>query len=84
MWASITSIICAFGAVEGLSEFVTINANLSEDGFRLAPLNWAFLLLVGALFGMVLTGFGTYHLFLLSVNRCVGVFEMRLPVQPDK
>ncbi|KAG0149103.1 hypothetical protein CROQUDRAFT_669388 [Cronartium quercuum f. sp. fusiforme G11] len=83
IWTSITSIICAFGAVNGLSEFVTINANLSDDGFRLAPLNWAFLLLVGALFGMVLTGFGSYHLYLVSVNRTtIENMERSLRVRP--
>lgn len=71
VWTSITAIICGFAALQGLSEFVTVNSHLSEDQFRLAPLNWAFLFLVGILFGLVITGFGSYHLYLVSVNRSV-------------
>ncbi|KAH9810869.1 DHHC palmitoyltransferase-domain-containing protein [Melampsora americana] len=83
VWTSITSIICGFAALQGLSEFVTINSHLSEDQFRLAPLNWAFLFLVGILFGLVLTGFGAYHIYLVSVNRTtIENMERSLRVRP--
>ncbi|PLW55702.1 hypothetical protein PCANC_04646 [Puccinia coronata f. sp. avenae] len=67
--SSITSFLAALAAGKGLMDFVS-NARISpSDPFQLAPLNWAFLLLVGGLFGMVLTGFTFYHLYLISVNR---------------
>ncbi|EGG13166.1 uncharacterized protein MELLADRAFT_76255 [Melampsora larici-populina 98AG31] len=83
VWTSITAIICGFAALQGLTEFVTVNSHLSEDQFRLAPLNWAFLFLVGILFGLVLTGFGSYHLYLVSVNRTtIENMERSLRVRP--
>ncbi|OAV97027.1 hypothetical protein PTTG_00111 [Puccinia triticina 1-1 BBBD Race 1] len=67
--ASITSIIAASAAAKGLIHFVSNTRISPTDPFQLAPLNWAFLTLVGGLFGMVLAGFTSYHLYLISVNR---------------
>ncbi|KAA1098248.1 palmitoyltransferase for Vac8p [Puccinia graminis f. sp. tritici] len=67
--SSITSIIAALAAGKGLMDFVSNTRISPGDPFQLAPLNWAFLLLVGGLFGMVLAGFTCYHLYLISVNR---------------
>jgi palmitoyltransferase len=83
--SSITSIIAALAAGKGLMDFVS-NARISPgDPFQLAPLNWAFLLLVGGLFGMVLAGFTCYHLYLISVNRSVNIPMQSIPhVQKNK
>ncbi|KAH9464739.1 hypothetical protein MJO28_001555 [Puccinia striiformis f. sp. tritici] len=67
--SSITSIIAAIAAGKGLMDFVSNTRIDPADPFQLAPLNWAFLILVGGLFGMVLSGFTAYHLYLISVNR---------------
>ncbi|KAI9626107.1 hypothetical protein H4Q26_015852 [Puccinia striiformis f. sp. tritici PST-130] len=56
-------------AGKGLMDFVSNTRIDPADPFQLAPLNWAFLILVGGLFGMVLSGFTAYHLYLISVNR---------------
>ncbi|MBW0468934.1 hypothetical protein O181_008649 [Austropuccinia psidii MF-1] len=68
--SAFTAILSFIGSINGLADFVTVNQTIiAGEGLRFSPLNWAFLVLVSALFSMVLTGFTAYHLYLVSVNR---------------
>lgn len=80
-YGTLTALAAAVLAAGGLSDFV--NSSAIKDGFELAPLNWAFLVLVGGLFGLTLGGFTVYHFWLVSVNRTtIENMERSLRVRP--
>ncbi|CAH7677056.1 DHHC palmitoyltransferase-domain-containing protein [Phakopsora pachyrhizi] len=85
VWSSTTSIISAIGSLRGLMDYVNLSSqtHVLLKSSNLAPLNWAFMLLVGSLFGMVLSGFTCYHLYLVAVNRTtIENMERSLRVRP--
>jgi len=64
-YSTLFSATCAIYAGLSLYDFMTD----SRNEYAFAPLQWAFLLIIGAVFALALGGFSSYHLYLVGSNR---------------
>lgn len=63
-----TTLLCLHSAAVAAYTLYHFVQNV-PDAFLLSPVNWAMILMLGAIFGMVLCGFGAYHAYLARSNR---------------